>query len=114
MTMAEHVHVFVYDATPFDGIATERVRDDVVSGTLFHVEGVGPALMLSGQSRVRGSVRLLDPDALARVDRAARVAEGIYRRVGVLVGDTPCWTWVAGPQLAQRLATARTRATESS
>lgn len=109
--MSDHVHIFVYDDAALRGIDTERVRDDVVSGTLFRVDGVGPALMLSGSSRVPGSVRRIRADALDAADRSARVGDGLFRRVGVRVGNTPCWTWVAGPELAQRLATTRSRET---
>ncbi|HEX6587961.1 MAG TPA: gamma-glutamylcyclotransferase [Longimicrobiales bacterium] len=111
--MAEHVHVFVYDTARFPDVESELVRHDVVGGTLFDVEGVGPALMLSGQTRVPGTVRRIRPETLPSFDRSARVDDGLFRRVGVRVGNTPCWTWVAGAELAQRLASARTRATGS-
>lgn len=110
--MSDYVHVFVYESAALHGIDFEPVRDDSVAGTLFHVDGVGAALMLSGQNRVRGTIRQIRADALAQADRAARVAEGIYRRVGVRIGNVPCWTWVAGPKLAQHLATARARGKE--
>jgi len=110
--MSDYVHVFVYEDAALSGIDFEPVRDDTVAGTLFHVEGVGSALMLSGQNRVRGRIRKIRADALAQADRAARVADGVYRRVGVHIGNVPCWTWVAGPKLAQHLATARMRGEE--
>jgi gamma-glutamylcyclotransferase (GGCT)/AIG2-like uncharacterized protein YtfP len=112
--MTDHVYVFLYDAAPFRGIESERVRDDVVGGTLFDVAGVGAALMLSGHSRVPGTIRRIRADALDALDQAVGVHDGLYRRVGVRVGDTPCWTWVAGPELAQRLAASRVRETENS
>ena len=111
--MTDHVHVFVHDRAPSRGIDSDPVRDDVVHGTLFDIDGFGVALMLSGQARVPGTVRRIRIDRLAAADVAAGVRDGLTRRVGVRVGNTPCWTWVAGPKLAQRLAVARTRETES-
>lgn len=109
--MTDPIHVFVYDPAPFEGVESEHVRHDLVTGTLFDVDG--PVLMLSGHGRIRGEVRRMPSAALEVVDLATGVAEGLHRRVGVSVGDTPCWTWVAGPQLAQRLAAARAAVSES-
>lgn len=105
--MTDAVHVFVYDPDRFAGVESHRIRDDVVQGTLFDVEDVGPALMLAGSATVPGEVRRIGPASLALVDSTARVDDGLYRRVGVLIGATPCWAWVAGPLLAQRLAASR-------
>jgi hypothetical protein len=113
VTMSDHVHVFLYDDAPLRGVDSETVGAAAVAGTLFDVHGVGPALILSGQNRVLGSIRRIRADALWQMDRAARVAERLYRRVGLDVGNVPCWIWVAGPELAQRLATARRRGTGS-
>jgi hypothetical protein len=106
--MSESIHVFVYDPAGAGAeVAHEKVRDAIVAGTLFDVDGVGRALMLAGASAVRGEVRRVRMDALADLDARARVREGLFRRVGVEVDDTACWTWVAGPALAPRLAPAR-------
>ena len=103
------IHVFIYDERlDTSDIAQETVRTATVQGTLFDVDGVGPALLLSGQDRISGEVRRVTPAALDSLDRLARVGEGLYRRVGVQVGGTtPCWTWVAGPALAPKLVPAR-------
>ena len=105
--MSDAIHVFVYDGAPGADVAHEMVRRDTVQGTLFDVDGVGAALMLSGYTAVPGEVRRVPVSALAELDARARVREGLYRRVGVQVGDTPCWAWVAGPTLAPRLSPAR-------
>ena len=101
------VHVFLYGADrtgSVAGVASERVAEASLPGTLFDVAGVGLALMLAGSQRVRGSVVRVDAADLDVLDARARVREGLYRRVGVEVDGTPCWTWVAGPALAPRLA----------
>ena len=103
--MTDAIHVFAYGAHAESGVSSEKVRDATVPGTLFEVEGIGPALMLSGPSAVRGEVRRIAIDSLEELDARARVREGLYRRVGVQVGETACWAWVAGPALAPRLAT---------
>lgn len=105
--MTDGIHVFVYDglleADDADDAAHTTMREATVQGTLFDVEGLGPALLLSGHDRVPGVVRRVPPAALEKLDARARVREGVYRRVGVQVGATPCWTWVAGPALAPKL-----------
>jgi len=105
--MRDQVHVFVYSGGPGGGVVHEKVRDDAVQGTLFDVEGIGHALMLSGHAAIGGEVRRVAVSAVADIDDRARVREGLYRRVGVRVGETPCWAWVAGPSLAPRLASGR-------
>ena len=104
------IHVFEYAGRGDDGEKTvpfERVRDASVQGTLFEIEGVGRALMLAGSDTVNGEVRRVPAASLMALDARARVRDGIYRRVGLLVDDTPCWTYVAGPVLAPSLASGR-------
>lgn len=104
------IHVFLYDRSPLDGpgaLTLEKIRDATVQGTLFEVDGVGSALMLAGSSHVAGEVMSADAASLETLDARARVRDGLFRRVGVQVGETPCWTWVAGPALAPRLAPER-------
>ena len=105
--MSEAIHVFVYHGGPGTDAEHEKVRGETVQGTLFDVEGIGAALMLSGHTTIEGEVRRVPLSALEQVDARARVREGVYRRVGVQVGETPCWAWVAGPTLAPRLASGR-------
>ena len=105
--MSELIHVFVYPGGPGEDVGRAGARAASVQGTLFDIEGVGTALMLSGYATIAGEVRRVPADTLGKLDARARVREGVYRRVGVQVGETPCWAWVAGPKLAPRLATAR-------
>ena len=105
--MSTVVQIFVYPGGPGADAVHEGSAAAAVQGTLFDVEGVGPALMLAGNTSIPGEVRRIRASALEELDARARVREGIYRRVGVQVGETPCWAWVAGPKLAPRLATGR-------
>ena len=105
--MSDSIHLFVYGAGPFAEPPGEKVRDAAVQGTIFDVEGVGRALILSGYATVPGEVRRVPIGALADLDARARVREGLYRRIGVQVDESPCWVWVAGPTLAPRLAPGR-------
>lgn len=105
--MTEGINVFVYGDErnrAIDHVASERVADASVQGTLFDVDGVGLTLMLAGTDRIRGEIRRVKAADLDRLDARARVRDGIYRRVGVTIGENACWTWVAGPALAPRLA----------
>ncbi len=99
------VGLFVYEGSPIDPEASGRPA--LVRGTLFDVSGVGRALMLAGGDLVRGEVRSVTPERLRELDAHAAVAAGLYRRVGIEVGSTACWTYVAGPRLAPRLTADR-------
>ncbi|HEX6939281.1 MAG TPA: gamma-glutamylcyclotransferase family protein [Longimicrobiales bacterium] len=79
-----------------------------VAGTLYDIDGAYPAMVLAGTDRVEGEVWACPTSSLARFDAYEGVADGLFRRVGVRVGDWTCWTYVAGPKLARRL-TARNR-----
>lgn len=83
-----------------DGCA--RVGTGVVRGTLYDV-GSYPALLLSGDDPVGGEIWRCPTHRLADLDRYEGTAEGLFRRVGVQVGDYPCWVYVAGPALGPRL-----------
>lgn len=78
-----------------------------IPGTVFEVEGVGRAIILSGGGLVGGEIHSIEPGALADADARARVREGLFRRVGVQVDEHACWTWVVGPTLAPSLAPGR-------
>lgn len=105
--MSEMVHVFLCGDVPGRDLPGEAVREDAVQGTMFEVDGIGAVLMLAGASTIRGEVRCVPVGSLAQIDERAGVRDGLFRRVGVRVGETPCWTWVAGPRLAPRLAAGR-------
>lgn len=103
------IHFFVYGTLASRngaaaGLMTEceRVGGGAVRGTLYDI-GPYPALLLGGESRVEGEVWKCPADTLPRLDRHEGVEEGLFRRVGIRVGDFACWTYVAGPALGPRL-----------
>lgn len=79
------------------------VRAAFVEGTLYDIDGLYPALMLYGTTRVEGEIWRCPADRLAVLDRFEGLDNGLFRRVAVLIEETPCWTYVAGPALAHRL-----------
>lgn len=106
--MAPLIHFFVYGTLSGSGAAhelmtdCERVEAGAVRGTLYDTGGY-PALLLGGEGRVEGEVWRCPADLLPRLDRHEAVEEGLFRRVGVRVGEFACWTYVAGPKLGPRL-----------
>lgn len=108
--MSAHTfHLFVYGTLRTGGAATaildgcERVREAMVNGLLYRVSDDHPALMLYGGSPVRGEIWRCPAELLPRLDSYEGTADGLFRRVGVEVDGTGCWTYVAGPALARRL-----------
>ena len=106
-------HLFAY-GTLRAGAHAARLLDGcdcagaaLVPGTLYDVNGRYPALMLYGNTPVRGEIWRCPPALLRRLDEHEGVAEGLFRRVGVRVGDVACWTYVAGPALAHELEPAK-------
>jgi gamma-glutamylcyclotransferase (GGCT)/AIG2-like uncharacterized protein YtfP len=106
-------HLFVYGTLLRGGAANalldscERVRPAAVAGTLYDVGGEYPALMLYGESPVRGEIWRCPNDLLPRLDTFEGVGEQLFRRVAVAVEGTPCWTYVAGPAIARELTPSR-------
>ncbi|MBI4408922.1 MAG: gamma-glutamylcyclotransferase [Gemmatimonadetes bacterium] len=111
---ARPVHVFVYGTLRSGSRTAEllrgctRLRAASVRGTLYEVDRSYPALVLAGGDVIHGEIWSCRPEQLGALDDYERVAEGLFRRVGVRVGDVACWTYVAGPKLA-RLLTPRRR-----
>lgn len=107
--MTAGFHLFVYGTLLRAGgnahvlAGASFVRQAAVDGTLYDIEGRHPALMLYGSTRVHGEIWRCPADLLERLDAFEAVAEGLFRRVGVAVEGTACWTYVAGPRLARRL-----------
>lgn len=105
-----HIHLFAYGTLLAGGDAArlldgcERVGPAVVSGALYDVDDTYPALVLAGKGAVRGEIWRCPPEILPVLDEYEGVAEGLFRRVAVRVGETACWTYVAGSALAHRLA----------
>jgi gamma-glutamylcyclotransferase (GGCT)/AIG2-like uncharacterized protein YtfP len=108
-----HFDVFVYGTLRRGGIShtvldgARFVRDAMVQGTLYDIDGEYPALMLYGGTRVPGEIWRCPVPMLARLDRFEGVDTGLFRRVGLRVDGNACWTYVAGPALARRLTPAR-------
>jgi gamma-glutamylcyclotransferase (GGCT)/AIG2-like uncharacterized protein YtfP len=116
--MRSHFHLFVYGTLRAGGSADEllagcdRVAQATVAGTLYDIDGQYPALVLAGQGRVEGEVWRCPVDRLPALDAYEGVDDGLFRRVGVQVGEYACWTYVAGPKLASRLTADRRLARE--
>jgi gamma-glutamylcyclotransferase (GGCT)/AIG2-like uncharacterized protein YtfP len=81
----------------------ERVDSSMVSGTLYDIDKSKPGLVLAGPGRVEGEIWRCPVEVLPELDRIERVETGLFRRVGVQAGAYPCWVYVAGPKLADRL-----------
>ena len=106
-----HFHLFAYGtlATPDASPAArellagcDRVGPATVRGTLYDL-GDYPALLLSGEDAVAGTLWRCPVDRLPALDRYEGVAEGLFRRVGFRVRGVACWVYVAGPALGARL-----------
>jgi gamma-glutamylcyclotransferase (GGCT)/AIG2-like uncharacterized protein YtfP len=110
---ASGFNLFVYGTLRTDGIAAELLADAgyikaaTVQGALYDIDGAYPALMLYGNSPVRGEIWRCPPDLLSQLDAYESVQHGLFRRVGVEVAGLPCWTYVAGPALASKLTRER-------
>jgi gamma-glutamylcyclotransferase (GGCT)/AIG2-like uncharacterized protein YtfP len=107
--MSGGIHLFVYGALKSGGeesavLAGSRlVGPATVAGTLYQTPSGYPALMLAGAGRVHGEIWNCAPEILRELDAYEGVEDGLFRRVGVRVGDHACWTYVAGPRLARAL-----------
>jgi len=87
--------------------AAERVATREVVGTRYEVGNGETALVLAGSGRVKGEVWRCAVEVLKELDQDERVVGRLWRRVGVQVGEYPCWTYVAGPKMAPMLARGR-------
>lgn len=107
--MRDTFHLFAYGTLrtadpPAGGLLAgcEAVGTGVVRGTLYDV-GDYPALLLGGDDPVPGTIWRCPVDRLGDLDRYEGTADGLFRRVGVRVGDRACWVYVAGPKLGPKL-----------
>ena len=105
--MRDTFHLFTYgtlrsDPPPSLLDGCERVGTGTVTGTLYDL-GEYPALLLGGDDPVEGTIWRCPTDRLPELDRYEGVEEGLFRRVGVEVGEYGCWIYVAGPALGDRL-----------
>src|SRR5687768_8130084 len=89
----------------------ELIGPGQVGGILYDIDGEHPALVVYGTSRVAGEIWKCPPDLLFKLDEFEGLASGLFRRIGVSAetrnGPLPCWTYVAGPGLAQKLTPSR-------
>ncbi|MDX1673943.1 MAG: gamma-glutamylcyclotransferase family protein [Longimicrobiales bacterium] len=104
--MRETFYLFAYGTLRTDpgGLleGCERVATGVVRGTLYDL-GEYPALILGGDDPVSGVIWRCPYPLLEALDRYEGTEAGLFRRVGIRVGDYPCWVYVAGPELGPRL-----------
>lgn len=116
--MSGEFHLFVYGTLRSSGTAAVRmagcelVGGGSVGGVLYDIDGAYPALMVYGNSPVRGEVWRCPAPMLLQLDAYENVRTGLFRRIGAEVrldtGDVQgCWVYVAGPRLARKLTTAR-------
>lgn len=110
--MRTHFNLFVYGSLKSNGggsslmKACERVRHAQVGGILYDIDGEYPALVLYGKSAVKGEIWRCPNGLLPSLDFYEGVADGLFRRVGVDIDGTACWTYVAGPKLTHKLVPA--------
>ena len=106
-----HFHLFAYGTlreakpgTPGGSLLAgcDRVGTGTVEGTLFDL-GDYPALLLSGDEPVEGTIWRCPSALLPELDRYEGVGEGLFRRVARRVDGHACWIYVAGPRLGLRL-----------
>ena len=111
--MRSHFHLFAYGTLRDKGSSASLLRDceamgpAEIGGVLYDIDGEYPALVMYGASAVRGEIWRCPVDILALLDAYEGVDDGLFRRVGVEVGGTACWTYVAGPKLARKLTPER-------
>lgn len=116
--MSEAFHLFAYGTLRSTGSAAARmagcelIGDGSVGGVLYDIDGAYPALIVYGNTPVHGEVWRCPATMLLALDEYEDVASGLFRRIGVEVqmadGRTQgCWVYVAGPQLARKLTSAR-------
>jgi gamma-glutamylcyclotransferase (GGCT)/AIG2-like uncharacterized protein YtfP len=79
-----------------------------VGGTVYDIDGEFPALMLYGETEVRGDVLQCNVDSMPRVDLLDCITSGTLRRVATTAiskdgSHLPCWILVAGPAIAHKL-----------
>jgi gamma-glutamylcyclotransferase (GGCT)/AIG2-like uncharacterized protein YtfP len=113
-------HLFVYGTLRARSRAAtllrhcERVGTGTVKGTLYDIDGAFPALMLYGDTVVRGEVWRCPAATLLTLDEYEGVNEGLFRRIAVTAAMTSqpaselaCWCYVAGPALSRQLTPER-------
>ena len=116
--MNSHFHLFVYGTLRSNGAGAslladgELIGEGTVGGVLYDIDGAYPALVLYGETPVRGEICRCPSATLLTLDEYEGVADSLFRRIGVEVqmddGSVQgCWTYVAGPKLSRKLTPAR-------
>jgi gamma-glutamylcyclotransferase (GGCT)/AIG2-like uncharacterized protein YtfP len=116
--MSGYFHLFVYGTLRSTGSAAERmagcqlVGAGSVGGILYDIDGAYPALIVYGNTPVRGEVWRCPSSMLLPLDEYENVVSGLFRRIGVEVqldsgAAQGCWAYVAGPKLTRKLTAAR-------
>jgi gamma-glutamylcyclotransferase (GGCT)/AIG2-like uncharacterized protein YtfP len=111
--MRTHFNLFAYGTLRENAGSSSLLRDCVpvspahVGGVLYDIDGEYPALVMYGTNPVEGEIWSCPTELLALLDAYEGVDDGLFRRVGVNIEGTACWTYVAGPKLARRLTPAR-------
>jgi gamma-glutamylcyclotransferase (GGCT)/AIG2-like uncharacterized protein YtfP len=109
-------NLFVYGTLRGDGEAAgmlegcEFVGTGSVAGHLYEIDGRFPAVVLYGDTRVKGEVWHCPPELLLRLDEYEGTRTGLFRRVAVDAdvggAPVPCWVYAAGPALSRKLTPA--------
>ena len=116
--MSTSFHLFVYGTLRSGGTAAhmlseaECIGSGFVGGVLYDIDGEYPALLLYGDTPVRGEIWKCPAALLSTLDAYERIASGLFRRVGVEArgedgSRVACWVYVAGPRLARQLTPTR-------
>jgi gamma-glutamylcyclotransferase (GGCT)/AIG2-like uncharacterized protein YtfP len=109
-----HFNLFVYGTLQPGGSAAgllagcEHTQDASVGGILYNIDDEYPALVVYGNSQVRGQVWRCPTERLKSLDNYEGVDAGLFRRIGLEVHTDdgrviPCWSYVAGPKLTRKL-----------
>ena len=88
------------------------IGDATVNGILYDIEGRFTALIVYGDTPVRGELWRCPSQLLLQLDTYEGVSSGLFRRIATTAtkadgSGAPCWLYVAGPALARKLVPGR-------
>lgn len=112
--MREHFHLFVYGTLKRGQRSADLLEGcdwlgaATVPGILYDIDGEHPALVVYGNSEVKGEVWRCPINLLPTIDAYESLDSGLFRRVGITVvledgREQGCWTYVAGPRITRKL-----------
>ena len=92
--------------------ACTLIGDATVNGILYDIDGRFTALILYGDTPVRGELWRCPAELLLQLDTYEGVSSGLFRRIGTTAkkadgSGAPCWLYVAGPALSRKLVPER-------